>query len=260
MLPFRLSSFGFGTRLGLSALVLVLLGGLVASSAHLIGHHENRDEREGMSFDDVVGHYHGIQTEAPLRAALERGHPETLEQPQRQVLLDWLQSDRITEGYDSLDLGDDAPVEIIDMACLGCHSTSATDGDGIGATIPLEYFDDVKKLAFSRDVSPVGEEILLASMHTHALGMGTLSLILIGLALATRFSSRLVGFLTATCGLGLLVDLSGWFLARGNADFVVLIVGGGALWMVSSVVLALIALVEMWSSGREYRSRVETAT
>lgn len=242
----RLSSLGLGARIGLSAIVLVLLGGILASSAHLVEHHQNRDEREGMSYDDVVGHYHGIQTQAPLRVALERGHPEDLGDPQRKILLDWLSGDRISEDYDSLDLGDDAPIEILDASCLHCHAANATEGDGIGATIPLEYFDEVKKLAFSRDVSPVDEKILLASMHTHSLGMGTLSLLLMALALATRFPSKLVGFLCAACGTGLLVDLAGWFLSRDSADFVILIVGGGSVWMISSALLGLLALFELW--------------
>ncbi|MFT7667912.1 MAG: hypothetical protein ACI8X5_000598 [Planctomycetota bacterium] len=246
MLPFRLSQFGLGARLGLSAMILVLLGGLVVSSLHLTSHHENRDEQDGMSFDDVVGHYHGIQTEAPLRRALESGHPETLGTEQRKVLLAWLSGDRISEDYDSLDLGDDAPVEILDVSCLNCHSASAQEGGGIGKTIPLEYFDEVKKLAFSRDVSPVGEKILMASLHTHSLGMGTLSLILALLALATRFPSKLVGALTAASGLGLFVDLSSWLLARGDVSFVKLIVAGGGIWMISTVLLGLLALIELW--------------
>jgi hypothetical protein len=250
VLDFRLSQLSLGVRIGLSALVLVLLGGLLASSAHLVEHHENRDEREGMSLDDVVGHYHGIQTQAPLRVALERGHPETLGDTQRQVLLDWLAGDRISEDYDSLDLGDDAPVEILDSACLSCHSANASEGDGIGSILPLEYFDEVKKQAFSREVSPVNEQILLASMHTHSLGMGTLSLLLVALAIFTRFPARLIGLLSAGCGLGLMVDLAGWFLSRANADLVFMIVGGGAVWMISCALLGLLALAELWLPAR----------
>jgi hypothetical protein len=245
MFPFRLSQLGLGVRVGLGGLLLVLLGGLIASSAHMVEHHHTRDERDGMSFDDVVGVYHGIRTEAPLVSALERDHPEGLPASQRQLLLDWLASDQIAEGYDSLELGDDAPAEILDAHCLSCHSGSATEGNGIGKTIPLEYFDEVEKLAISRDVAPVDEAIMLASIHTHALGMGTLSLLFVLLALATRFPGRLVGLLSAACGLGLLADLSSWFLARGSEGFTVLIVAGGGIWMVSCALLGLLSLLEL---------------
>lgn len=251
MLPFRLSQLGLGARVGLGALLLVLLGGLVASSAHLVEHHHTRDERDGMSFDDVVGVYHGIRTEAPLVSALERGHPEELTKPQRQLLLDWLASGQIAEGYDSLELGDDAPAEILDAHCLACHSKNATEGEGIGQTIPLEYFDEVERLAISRDVAPVAEAILLASIHTHALGMGTLSLLFVLMALATRFPARLVGFLAATCGLGLLADLSCWFLARGSESLVTLIVVGGGVWMSSCALLGLMSLFELLLPARK---------
>ena len=245
MLNFRLSQLDALTRLGVAALVLVLMGGLLASAGHLVEHHQNRDEQEGMSYDDVVGVYHGIRTEAPLFTALDRGHPEGLPQGQRSILMDWLTSGNVAEGYDSLELGDDAPAEILDRHCLSCHARGAEEGGGIGETIPLEYFDEVEKLAISRDVAPMDPAILLASLHTHALGMGTLTLLLVLLAMCTRFPRVLVSLLTATAGLGLLFDLGSWFLAGDSAGFVTLIVVGGATWMGSCALLGLFALVEL---------------
>jgi len=251
MLPFRLARLGLGLRLGIGALVLVLLGGILASGAHLVGHHEVRDEREGMSYDDVVGHYHGIRTVAPLREALEGGHPEELPADARTKLLEWLGGEQLAETYDSLDLGEDAPVELMDRHCLGCHARGASEGDGVGERLPLEYFDEVEALSVSRDVSPVSEEVLLASLHTHALGMGTLTLLLVLFAAMTRFPPRLVGLLSAAAGLGLFADLGAWWLARGAEGFVLLIVVGGGLWMGASLLLGLLGLAELALPSRD---------
>jgi hypothetical protein len=255
MLPFRLSQLGLGARCGIFAVLMVLFLGLIASTAHLSGHHQNRDEQPGLGYQDLVGVYHGIRTRAPLVIALERGHPETLPAPQRSLLLAWLASDDLAEGYDSLDLGDDAPAEILDGQCLDCHSPNATKGGGIGATIPLAYFDEVKKQAVSRDVAPTDPGVLLASLHTHALGMGTLSLVLILLALATRFSARLVGFLATTCGLGLCADLGSWLLAREHPSLVRAIAVGGAVWILSAATLALLVGLELVRPAASSRSR-----
>ena len=57
-------------RIGISCLVLVLLGGLAASAMHLFWHYENRDERPGMTMDDLEGAYHGVERTAPILMAL----------------------------------------------------------------------------------------------------------------------------------------------------------------------------------------------
>lgn len=249
-MPFQLAKLPFSARLALSFLVLVFAGGLAASSRHLVLHHENRDERPGLSFDDLLGAYHGVTATAALIPALERGHPEGLPQGERDILLGWLASTRINEDYDNLDLGDLSPAEILDRRCLACHARASSDGDGIGQRVPLEYFDDVKKLAFSREIRPVDPEILIASAHTHSLSMALLTLAFGLLALATRWPRGLVGALFALSALALVCDLGAWFLARETAAFVWLVAGGGAVWMGTSALLLLLVLVDLWRPAR----------
>lgn len=246
----RLRELPFAFRLGLTFVLLTLAGGLAASGEHLVAHHEKRDERPGLSLEDLRGAYHGVRVVAPMRAALEEGHPEGLAANEREILLAWLTGERISEGYDDLDLGDSSPAEVIDRACLRCHARQAQEGGGIGQTLPLEYWDDVAKLAFSREVTPVAPEILVASAHTHALGMGMLTIALAFLALATRFSSRLVGGLVALGGLGLFVDLGCWFVARSSAGLVPILAAAGVAWMGASVSLLLLVLGELWLPAR----------
>ena len=247
----RLRDLPFSTRLGISFMILTLLGGLVASGAHMFVHHENRDEKPGFSLDDLTGAYHGVQTRAPLVTALERGHPEDLGDEERKFLLKWLRSDRVTEDYDNLDLGDSAPVEILDARCNNCHGRNATDGDGIiSKTFPLDRFDDVKRFAISRDVRPVDTEILLASTHTHALSLAVIALVLTALALSTRFSRRLVGVLVCLAGVGLFVDLACWWLARDSAFFVPVLAGAGGVFAASVGLLSVLGLLELWLPRR----------
>lgn len=248
--PFRLRELGLAFRAGLSFLVLTLLGGLVASAGHLVGHHEKRDEQAGLSMEDLRGAYHGVRVVAPMLAALERGHPEGLAASEREILLGWLRGARISEDYDSLDLGELSPAEVIDRACLSCHARQAAQGEGLGQSLPLEYWDDVAKLAFSREVSAVAPEILLASAHTHALAMGVLSIVAGLLACFTRWPARAVGALFLLSGLGLFVDLAAWFLARSSAAVVPLLAAAGATWLGTSAILLLLVLADVWLPQR----------
>ena len=108
-----LRQLGFTARLGLTLIVLTLLGGLTVSGIYMAMHHENRDEQPGLTMTDIRGHYAGVNVPSPLLSAIERGHPEDQSPSTRKVLIDWLKGDRISEDYDSLDLGDLAPAEII---------------------------------------------------------------------------------------------------------------------------------------------------
>ncbi|MCA9290602.1 MAG: hypothetical protein KDA25_05705 [Phycisphaerales bacterium] len=252
--PFRLRTIHVLGRVGLTCIVLVMLGGLAASFRHVVDHHENRDERPGLSMDDVRGAYHGLNSEAPLRRALEANHPAevagaaALADADRTVLLTWLSGDRISSDYDNLDLGDAAPAEIIAAHCLSCHDRQGASKTGGG--VPLEYWDDVKSVAFAREISRTGDEIIIASLHAHTLALATLALGIGGLLLATTWRRRFAGLMIGLMGVGLLGDLAGQWLTRDAVGFAWLIVIGGTMFGGAATLSLLAVLVELWRPAR----------
>lgn len=249
----RLRALPLLVRLGLSGVVLTLLLGVWASLQHVRDHHHNRDESKGLTFDDLVGAYHGLDRPARLVVALERGHPEGLPQSDRGLLLGWLAGEKVSEQYDALELGDSSPAEVIDRACLACHARQSTESGGIGASLPLEYWDDVAKVAFSRSVEATPAEIQVTSLHTHALSLAVVTLGAFALLLCTRAPRLLQGVLAALGGVGLFVDLGAQLLARSNELWVWGVVGGGAAWAVSTVAICLAVLLDLWLPQREQR-------
>ncbi len=248
-LPFRLRDLPFAARLSLTLLVLVNLGGFLASGLHMVRHHENRDERQGLSMTDLQGAYHGVQNRASLLIALESGHPDELEGSQlapesRSLLVGWLSGNRISEGYDDIDLGDQAPAEILDQSCLGCHSRNAEQQ--LSAQPFLDFWDDVAAVAFSRDISPVDKDILLASTHTHAISLATVTIIIAGLMLLTSWPASFKSGLGLVAASGLFLDLAAWWLARDVEGLVYAIVLGGVLYAGAMVLMMLGVLTDLW--------------
>ncbi len=244
-----LRPLGFSARLGLTLIVLTLLGGLTVSGIYMAMQHENRDERPGLTMDDIRGHYAGVNVPSPLLGAIERGHPEDQSDEARQILIDWLKGDRISEDYDSLDLGDLAPAEIIASDCLSCHSRQSTGPESY-AQLPLDYFDDIRAVAFSRDIRPVGVQVLAASTHTHAISLAVLALAAGGLLLMTGWPGGLTNVLVLLMGVGLACDLSGWWLARINGEVVPLIVVGGFVFAASVGLSLVLVIADLWRPGK----------
>lgn len=238
-------------RFGLTMLMLVVLGGLAASATHLLWHHENRDDQKGVSYDDIAGAYHGVTADAPLVRAMNANHPPDLSEPARKVLNDWLASGRISEDYDNIDLGDNAPDAIIANNCVSCHNRNSADIEA--RKIPLEYFDDVKRLAFAKNIQPTNIKILAASTHTHALALGTLSLVMGSLVLSSRYG-RLGSVLLGVSGLALFVDLGSWWLARDNALWVNAILVAGPVYAGATGLMCLMVVAEMWFPARKASS------
>lgn len=253
--PSRLRELGFAARLGVACLVLVILGGLAAASAQIYFHHSKKDEKPGLSVDDIKGAYHGVNVASPLIAALERVHPPELGKDKRATLLKWLNSGRINEDYDNLDLGDAAPVEILSKNCLSCHARKSADKNPIARTVPLDYFDDIKKIAYNKELNPVPIEILVVSSHTHTLTLAPLGLVACGLVWLTGRSRRFAGACVAMIGVGLLADMSGQWLARVHEAFVYLLIGGGAAYMVGMVTALLATLADLARPGSGNASR-----
>jgi len=191
----RLRSLGVLMRLGVSLLVVTLLGGYAVSGVHLMWHHENRDERPGFTIDDVRGAYHGITSRAPLLVALEDGHPDELTdtpmpEGDRRTLIDWVRSGRIDEDFDNYGAFEDyPPADILFDNCVSCHTRDASGPDAAPA-VPLKYLDDVRAVSVSREVKPNSRQIVATSLHTHAPTMSIVLLVVAGLGAMTRWWAR----------------------------------------------------------------------
>lgn len=251
LLSLNLREQHWSARLGISFLLLTLIAGFVFSGLHLVKHHENRDEKPGLSMDDIVGAYHGLDSKATMLTALEAGHPSeqknvVFSEQDKNLLLSWLNGDRVSSDFDNLDLGDSAPSEIIAKSCLECHSRGAELGDGIGNTVPLEYWDDVGKVVFSRHVEPTDTAIKLASSHTHFLSLGLLLLVISILALSTALPKPLINLLIFCAGFGLIIDLASWWITPQYVAFAWLIMVGGVLFVISSNLMLACILIDMW--------------
>lgn len=244
------------TRLGLTCAILVLVAGYVAAGVFVAEHHGPRDGRPGLSLDDVEGVYHGVTVEPLLLALLERGHPAEVarapapESADLAHLTAWLRSGRVAEDWDNIDLGDGygSPAEVVADACATCHQRG---GDATRrAAPPLEFWDDVAKVALPREVLPTDTALLLASTHAHGPAMSAIAILAIVLASLTRWPRLLVGLAALAAGAGLLVDLAAWWLARDTAGLAPIIVIGGAAHAAGTCALLAMALLELWLPSR----------
>lgn len=236
-------------RLGVSCLMLTMLLGLAASGMVIYTHYENRDETRGLTMDDLRAGYHGLLAEAPLLHAINRNHPENLPKDQREVLLKWLSNDRVPENYDNIDLGVSSPSEILSTSCIQCHSRKADRKDpkvGAAPDWPLEFKDDAVKLAMSKTVNPAAKEKLAASTHLHAPAMAMMGTTMIGLLWLTRVPRGLVGVLAALIGLGLALDIGGWWISREYAGFVPMIAIAGAAFNGAVGLATALVVADCW--------------
>jgi len=240
---FELRSLPYSFRVGIALLVMTLLGGYIVSGLHLKWHYDNRDEEPGLTMNDFIGAYHGVQSPSPLIQSLESGHPENLSAPERSALLEWLRGDRLSQDYDNLDLGENAPSEIIAFNCLDCHTRSAS-GDDSMPSVPLEYWDDIQSIAYSKDIQPAGTNIVAMSQHAHAPSMAIILIVIAWLAICTRFWMGLTGMITFVAGLGLLVDMAGWWITRDFAPFAYAVVIGGGIYSAGTSLLGLMIIID----------------
>lgn len=246
---FLLRSLPFLVRIGLTGLLAALGIGMAASLTHLLWHYDNRDEQKGFTPDDVKANYHGLDAPAPMLAAMERGHPDTLDKESRDVLVKWLKSGRINEDFENIDLGASTPKEILAKDCASCHSPTSTDV--AARAIPLVSTEDVRKVSFARKVNPTDKKLVVMSIHAHALSLGTMGVLVLGLLWFSRLPRFFVSLLVVLFGLGLPLDLAAWWLARDNAAFVpVIMIAGAAFNGGLSLGIGLVFLDLWWPRSR----------
>lgn len=117
-------------------------------------------------------------------------------------------------------------------------------------------------LARSTEIRPVDLIILAASSHTHALGMASCAIVMGLLAALTSLPRVLVGLVVAGTGVGLLADISSWWLMRegdwvimtGNENFAWMTMIGGGMFTFGLSILGLMVLLDLCLPGSGRRA------
>lgn len=250
----ELSRLPLLAKLGLSATLAVLGLGLWASVEHIEDHHAKNDgDRSSVSVADIEGAYHGLSVPSPLRAVLggrAPEHPSLAAVPADALaaLNAWLNGERLLETYDDIDLGERAPAELIATHCGACHAGDAVDPTQ--GRISLAYWEDLAPLLSDKELRPTPYEILITSLHTHAPAMALMALAVGLLALCSRFPRLLAALPMGLGGLGLLIDLSGWLIARYTAGYAPILMAGGATFFAAQALGILLILAELWLPRR----------
>jgi hypothetical protein len=224
-------------KFGALSLLLLIAGGYLASGALLYFRYEKRDERPGLTIDDIIGAYHGLQSTSPILAAVQRNHPEGMKPEASAAFIAWLTGPRVVEDYDNLDLGDKAPNELLAANCTSCHARKSATS----AKPYLEFFDDVKPLASSRKIEPADIKVLVTSTHAHAIALATSTFVLSGLLLMSSRRRAFTGLLIGAMGFSILLDIGSWWITRHYVPGVYGIVAGGAIHN-ASVALSILVI------------------
>lgn len=250
MQPLLLRNWPIFAKIGLTALAVVFGLGLHASLRHLMEHYQNRDERPGLTRDDIVAAYHGLNAQAPLLAAIQGRHPAPkpeLVPAARATLEKWLTGDKVAENFDNMDFADPTPRDVLVASCVKCHSGKADEAvAGKARLMPLENWEQVKAHAFARRVERTPDRVKAISMHTHALSLATMSAAIALLAMLTTWPRGLTGVLVGLMGLGLGADIAAWWLTNWYAWAVDLIIGGGAIYNGSTALLLFCIVFDCW--------------
>lgn len=250
--PFTTRKLPFAGRLSLTLVLAILGGGYISSFLFMVDHHQNRDGREGLSKVDIEGIYSGTVRPPIFADLLRDGHPTehdseaALDETDREVLLEWLTGENIAANWSNIDFGDGygSPQEIVGMACASCHGAAAPAERR--AEPELDDWSDYQEIALEKEIKSNEVSVLLATTHTHAIGMGTVTLLMVLLGHATRLRAWVVALASIAASAGLLLDLISWWLARLSSIWTSGIILGGAAHAIGMALLFLFVFIDLW--------------
>ncbi|MCK6456271.1 MAG: hypothetical protein L6Q92_07045 [Phycisphaerae bacterium] len=250
--PWRgiLRTFPVSTRGMIGAFLLMIAGGYLFALLNIVATHSMADGRRGLSFDDLRAVYSGLTVERGSRDVIPSRMLQMIEGAMRQYLEDqddfevlraWLASGGAPAGLDERSR-DRTPRRVIILNCLRCHAADAnTDISRKAPFGPDQMTVDpqhVARVAAAREVEgsksvrigPQETRHLILITHAHMLAIPIFTLIVGGLFALVSGPPRAIAVLTPAPMLALLVDFSGWWLARLFPPAIGLIVAGGAVF------------------------------
>ncbi|MGH7145323.1 MAG: hypothetical protein ACREJ2_14520 [Planctomycetota bacterium] len=129
-------------------------------------------------------------------------------------------------------------------SCLSCHVRMLDNGDsGEMASAPLENYNDVKAEMRTGGMSFTD---LAKFSHFHLIGMALMAIGFTWVWLKTAIREPWRGIFLVLPFAGIVCDIGGWWLTKLTAPGAYVVLLGGALYGIASLVLTLGPLIDMW--------------
>lgn len=248
VLQSKLRSLPVADRLRLSLLVLLLGAGYCAGFAYIMlttipaGEELFSTQLPGW----VAAKYHG--TGVPkLIAKVSKGGTmaEHLAEPETTIpiLQAWYDAKMPEAEWDKIHkiFNTTGPKG---KSCLECHCRYDADGEeGKKHDAPLEKYADALRL-MNTDRMPTATLVRLS--HFHLVGMALMAFGFTWVWMQTAFRNPVRGIFMVLPFAAIATDIGGWWLTWLHPAFTYVVLLGGALYGISSVVLTVGPLYDMW--------------
>ncbi len=240
--PFSILSLRPG-RIFLSSCSVAFIAGWFFSTALIWTQYETSDAEAGLSLRDVRWHFSGNPFQNRFETMVEGEMLEYLTiEEDANLLRQWSIQPNLPDFSEPnhKQFYQDNIHPIIELDCLECHEPG-----GKAEESPLRSYDEV--LPYLERDRGIPIPSLLKLSHIHLFGMSLL--LLVTGALAFSFlSPRKAGILSSLTGLGLLLDVGGWWSTKFFPETAFLVLVGGSLFGGSFLLTHLSLLHRYWRS------------
>jgi hypothetical protein len=278
----RLARLSLPAKLLITLLLLIIGPGYLFSTANMYLKHQNADGVPGLTIDDLKATFHGMtKTVQPEDKVIVnssmlkevrpggrmREHLENGGEPAVRGLIRWLENTAKEDEFTKpglADPGDPSAQAIIKAHCIECHNADGGDMDEIPYAATATS-DPVYKLVMvtakpeikretagvqTVEIKPTSVARLVQVTHVHVMTVPMFTFVVGVLFLMTGIPERIKLVLGPLPMLAVLLDISGWWIARYVEAFVYVIGAAGGLHGATYALQILCILGSVWFGKR----------
>lgn len=225
-----------GSNILYTMTLLVLGMGYLFAMLYLFGTHAGRDERPGLSVDDLVIAYSGSQKDTRLEAAIKGPMSGMLHKEDVGEIVAWVRGGAGREPYQ------ERIVPILQEHCVACHNGSNPH------IRDLQSYDNlmqVVKLDTGMDIFT-----LIRVSHIHLFGMTFIFFMTSSIFVHAQVQPRWFKCaVIATPFVAIILDVSAWYLTKVYVAFAWVVMISGVFMGLAFAVQWTISLYQIWFDG-----------
>jgi hypothetical protein len=218
----------------LNTVFLLTIGlGYIAALANLYYTHQGRDDKAGLSVEDVIVYYHGSKLQTRLGNAITGiMEPNLKFKSDKDVILTWIQAGADEAGYE------EKIAPILNRDCVTCHSPS------INPALPdLNNYEGVSKVAHAGGATTAS---LIRVSHIHLFGIAFILFFVGKIFLLCNINVYVKRIAVIIPFAAMLLDVLSWFITQSIPSFAYVVVASGALMGISMGMQVLVSVYQMW--------------